>query len=236
MPRLLPVTERNDVATVTFNDSLNLAGVTIQGVARAGTSSTGVGAWFSGTYGALLVNANGTYSYRLDNEDPGTNALAAGLRADDRFTITYSLGGVTHTDATAIRVTGIDEPGQQVATGTQPLQFYQDTVIGALQQINISATAIRSDGKKYMPDVIADIASGSDKIDLGAIDANADTGTNDAFTFIGTGAFSNQAGQLRAVTANGVTSVFADVDGDGSADLHIILATPVTLTAADFIL
>lgn len=32
------------------------------------------------------------------------------------------------------------------------------------------------------------------------------------------------------------TFVFADVDGDGLADLQIMLQTPVTLTAADFVL
>ena len=87
-----------------------------------------------------------------------------------------------------------------------------------------------------MPDVIVDFTKGSDKIDLGAIDAITGTATNDAFTFIGTGAFTSQAGQLRAVTANGVTSIFADLNGDGDADFQIVLLTPVTLTATDFIL
>ncbi len=87
-----------------------------------------------------------------------------------------------------------------------------------------------------MPDAIADFTQGQDMIDPGAIDADPATGVNDAFTFPGASAFTHQAGQVRAVTANGVTSVYADVNGDGSADLHIVLSTPVTLTASDFVL
>ncbi|HTU10088.1 MAG TPA: M10 family metallopeptidase C-terminal domain-containing protein [Allosphingosinicella sp.] len=141
MPRQLSATERNDVATAMFNDSFNLGGsFTMLGVARAGTSLTGIGSWYGGTYGALLVNANGSYSYRLDNDDPDTNVLGAGQQADERFTITYSLGGVTQTDTITIRITGVDEPGQQVTTGTASLQMQGDVTIGALQQINIAST------------------------------------------------------------------------------------------------
>ena len=140
MPRLLSVTERNDVATALFNDNFNLGGTfTILGIARAGTSSTGVGSWFAGTYGAIIVNANGSYSYRLDNDDPDTNVLAAGQLADDRFTITYSVGGVVQTDTITVRVTGIDEPGQGTTTSSSTLVYPTPTVIDPLSQIVSSA-------------------------------------------------------------------------------------------------
>jgi hypothetical protein len=96
--------------------------------------------------------------------------------------------------------------------------------------------ALRSDGHKHLPDTIVDFAQGSDKIDLGAIDAIAGTAANDAFAFIGSGAFTHQAGQLRFETGGGRTSIFADLDGDGSADMQILLLAPVALTAGDFIL
>lgn len=96
--------------------------------------------------------------------------------------------------------------------------------------------ALRSDGKKHLPDVIADFAPGVDKIDLSAIDAIGGTAANDAFVFIGIGAFTRQAGQVRYQADGANTSVYADLDGDGSADLHIVLRTPVTLAATDFIL
>lgn len=95
--------------------------------------------------------------------------------------------------------------------------------------------AMRSDGAKLKPDVISDFTSGVDKIDLSAIDAIAGTPTNDAFTFIGANAFTHHAGELRSEVHNGVAQIYADVDGDGVADLHILANTPVIL-AADFVL
>ena len=94
---------------------------------------------------------------------------------------------------------------------------------------------VRSDGAKWTPDVLLDFTSGVDKIDLSAIDAIAGTLGDDAFTFIGTAAFSNQAGQLRFDATNGLVHIFGDVDGNGVADLHIIASGPQVL-AGDFIL
>ena len=93
---------------------------------------------------------------------------------------------------------------------------------------------LRSDGVKFTPDVLLDFTSGVDRIDLSAIDAIAGT-ADDAFAFIGTAAFSNQAGQLRFEAADGLVHIFGDVDGDGIADLHIIAGGPQVL-AADFVL
>lgn len=95
--------------------------------------------------------------------------------------------------------------------------------------------AMRSDGAKLKPDVISDFTSGADKIDLSAIDAIAGTAANDAFTFIGSAAFTHHAGELRCAIANGVAQIYADVDGDGVADLHILANTPI-IVATDFVL
>ena len=94
---------------------------------------------------------------------------------------------------------------------------------------------VRSDGKKSTPDELLDFTSGVDRIDLSAIDAIAGTGTDDAFTFIGTAAFSNQAGQLRFETASGIVHILGDVDGNGVADVHIIASGP-QVVIGDFIL
>ncbi len=66
---------------------------------------------------------------------------------------------------------------------------------------------------------ITDFSARDDRIDLSKIDANSSTSANDAFSFIGSAAFSNVAGQLRF--ANGF--VEGDVNGDGVADLSIQL-------------
>jgi serralysin len=95
--------------------------------------------------------------------------------------------------------------------------------------------AMRSDGAKAMPDLLADFVSGTDKIDLGAIDANNATAGDDAFTFIGTGAFTGQAGQLRYDALGAQVHIYGDVDGDGRADLHIVALSPQILVS-DFVL
>jgi serralysin len=95
--------------------------------------------------------------------------------------------------------------------------------------------ALRSDGKKFMPDVLSDFASGTDRIDLSAIDAVAGTAGDDAFTFIGAGAFTHQAGQLRYEVLNGQVHIYGDIDGDGGIDLHIV-ANGTQILATDFIL
>ncbi len=74
-----------------------------------------------------------------------------------------------------------------------------------------------------------------DFISLERIDAIAGGG-NDAFSFIGTAAFSNVAGQLRYEVVGGETRVLGDIDGNGVADVVIRIVGVHTLTTADFTL
>jgi Ca2+-binding RTX toxin-like protein len=87
-------------------------------------------------------------------------------------------------------------------------------------------------------DVINDFTQGEDLINLTSIDAIAGGG-DDAFSLIGTAAFSNTAGELRYDLINNVsgpdyTIVSLDVNGDGVADSQITLVGLVTLTVSDF--
>lgn len=79
-----------------------------------------------------------------------------------------------------------------------------------------------------------------DKLDMSAIDAKSGTPENDAFSFVGSGAFSGQAGQLRAFIAeDGLTRIEGDVTGDGIADFAIDVSlgsSSFTFQAGDFIL
>jgi len=86
-------------------------------------------------------------------------------------------------------------------------------------------------------DGIQDFATG-DKMDLSGIDAITGGG-DDAFSFIGSGAFTNHAGELRAVqTAGPIWTVSGDVNGDGVADfeLVVVVSDAHPLTSADFTL
>lgn len=87
-------------------------------------------------------------------------------------------------------------------------------------------------------DTILDFSGAQgDRIDLSAIDAIKSTSTvNDAFTWIGSGAFTKVAGQLRYVVTSGVGLVSGDIDGNGVADFAIRIEKAPALTGLDFIL
>jgi Ca2+-binding RTX toxin-like protein len=87
-------------------------------------------------------------------------------------------------------------------------------------------------------DQIFDFTPGTDRIDLSRIDANTLVEGNQAFTWVGSGP-SAGAGSLRAYSyTGGAWIVEGDTNGDGQADLMILLVPqgPTPLGAGDFIL
>ena len=87
-------------------------------------------------------------------------------------------------------------------------------------------------------DIILDFELGIDDIDLSTIDANGVGAGNTAFVYIGAGAFTNTAGELRLGTfaALGISVIQGDTNGDGTADIEIQLKGALVLAAGDFIL
>ncbi|MBJ7415170.1 MAG: hypothetical protein JHC88_06885 [Niveispirillum sp.] len=106
-----------------------------------------------------------------------------------------------------------------------------DTLTGGLGGDSF-VLAAAADSPVATPVTISDfVAADGDRIDLTAIDANSTTGGDDAFTFIGTAAFSNVAGQLRIQAVGADLQVLGDVNGDGTADFAITLTAVATLAA-----
>jgi Ca2+-binding RTX toxin-like protein len=90
-------------------------------------------------------------------------------------------------------------------------------------------------------DQILDFHNGADRIDLHFIDANEAAAGDQAFTFMGTAAFTGAAGQLRATfdAAHNSWDVTGDTNGDGAADFRIVVFTGGAadpIVGADFIL
>jgi hypothetical protein len=75
-----------------------------------------------------------------------------------------------------------------------------------------------------------------DTINLVNIDADAGKGGNQAFNFIGTGAFTHVAGELHYVNDGFQTTLSGDVNGDAVADFTIILSGAPGLINTDFML
>ena len=115
-------------------DELGADAVTVTGVVK-GTNTTelsgSVGNNVSGDFGTLKLNANGSYSYELDNSNPIVNALKTGEILTDTFsytikdadgdwsttTITITINGVTDGEPSIIPVDGNDPLGGVAAQG-----------------------------------------------------------------------------------------------------------------------
>ncbi|MXQ13888.1 calcium-binding protein, partial [Microvirga makkahensis] len=88
------------------------------------------------------------------------------------------------------------------------------------------------DSMPSAPDTIRDFVSGADHIDLRTIDANSKLSGDQAFVFIGSKAFSGQAGQLKF--SSSVLS--GDINGDKVADFQIKVSGVSALATGDFYL
>lgn len=167
-----------------------------------------------------LVGGEGSDS--LDGGS-GTDILSGGLGND-------SLSGGTGADrlsggGNADRLTG--GAGRDVLTGGTGA----DRFIFAARSDFAGKTASSADR------IIDFSQTQNDRIDLAAIDANSLTaGSNEAFTWIGSAAFSRHAGELRFTQTATTSMILGDSNGDGAADFALVLAKVVPLVAADFIL
>jgi Ca2+-binding RTX toxin-like protein len=91
-------------------------------------------------------------------------------------------------------------------------------------------------GTGYAADGITDFVNIVDKVDLRDVDSNGLLAGDQAFTFIGTAAFSGAAGELRYVMTGTETWLQGDLTGDGVSDFEIVFVGNVTLFATDFYL
>jgi len=85
-------------------------------------------------------------------------------------------------------------------------------------------------------DAVWDFVKGVDRIDVAGIDADATLAGNQAFGFNATAPMFIDAGTLWLAEANGSTTVYADVNGDGGADFGVFVFGVTGMTASDFIL
>jgi Ca2+-binding RTX toxin-like protein len=113
----------------------------------------------------------------------------------------------------------------------------KDTLTGGAGADRFVFIASGDSGTGANADRITDFSQAQlDRIDLAAIDANAGVAGDQGFSFIGSGAFTRHAGELRFTVGGGVTTVAGDLNGDGVSDFHIVLAGAVALQASDFAL
>lgn len=165
-------------------------------------------------------------------------------------------GSFIDTQAIAISVTNVAD-GQTI-TGTSAANVLtgttaedtinglggNDTISGGLGRDLLTGGAGNdtfvfsslSDSIVANPDLITDFGNGKDKINLSGIDARTNASGDQAFTWIGTSAFTGVAGQLRYYQAGGDTFVTGDVNGDAVGDFAISFDQLLSLSASSFVL
>jgi Ca2+-binding RTX toxin-like protein len=170
-----------------------------------------------------LVLSNG-------NVAPGATLIVNGSSLADR-TQTVGVDGSAVHDGNLILFGGF---GNDILIGGDGADLFQggegvDMLTGG-GGADVFRYAGQYDATSQLPDRILDFASGVDKIDLTRIDADLFTAGDQAFHWIGSGAFgaagAASAGELRAYAFNGSWYVEGDMDGNGSADLVIQLTIP----------
>ena len=98
-----------------------------------------------------------------------------------------------------------------------------------------SASTMPRKARVAAPDTITDFTVGRPAGPVGD-GRQPRHGGDDIFHYLGTGAFTGQAGQLRHERVGSDVIVFGDIDGDGIADLQIILQNAPDLSATNFLL
>ena len=98
---------------------------------------------------------------------------------------------------------------------------------------SVGESTVKSSGR----DTIFDFSvQQKDKIHLSSIDANSLKGGNQAFEFIGTRAFSGEAGELQYRKASSDTYVSGDVNGDKIADFIVHFDDAIDFSQSYFVL
>jgi serralysin len=172
---------------------------------------------YSNAGAAVVVNLN--------------SGTASGGAGNDKLINIEGVIGSAYAD----QITGGARQGDCLAGGGGA-----DTLDGGINSYaNLFVFSNISDSTLLAMDVIRNFKSTDsfaiDKIDLNAIDANTlDSYADSSFNFVGTGAFTKTAGQLRYANSDGNTFVYGDVDGNGVADIAIKLLGTHTLTMDHF--
>jgi Ca2+-binding RTX toxin-like protein len=115
--------------------------------------------------------------------------------------------------------------------------FGTDLIVGGLGTDRFVFNNFYLSSQPSLTDRIKDFSQAEgDLIDFHYFDADRTVAGNQAFTWIGSNAFSGTAGELRAEIVGNTTFVYGDTHGGGTADFVLLLTGQIGLTEGDFVL
>lgn len=233
-----------------YSDTLTGNGGTNMLYGRTGNDTLSGGAGYDYLYGqdgndSMRGGAGSTY---LGDTLDGGNGIDTVTYTDGKVGVTVNLasgrgsgGNATNDDYVSVEnVHG--SAGSDVLIGdggTNVLDGWagRDSLTGGAgaDRFNFSWASHTAVGQA---DTITDFSRAQgDKVVLTTIDANTGVAGNQAFTFIGSAAYSHHAGELRyADGGGGHLTIAGDVNGDGVSDFRIELYGSSNLAASDFVL
>ncbi|MFE0759278.1 calcium-binding protein [Inquilinus sp. NPDC058860] len=222
-----------------FNDTLtgDAGSNRLSGADGADTLDGGAGndQLVGGAGADVLIGGEGFDSALYDNAAAGVTASLADAAGNtgDAAGDTYS--GIEHLVGSAFNdvLTGdaaanylIGQGGDDTLTGG----VGADRLVGGAGADTFVFSAVADSRAKVAFDLITDFSqTDGDHIDVSGI-------TGGSGSFIGSAAFSGDAGEVRFVAGAEQTNVYIDANGDGWADGQIRLTGSITLTADDFVL
>jgi hypothetical protein len=174
--------------------------------------------------GDLAQELNESFGVSLANPQAGVSlgvASATGVIMNDDFVSTAASQFLAGSEAADVFLLGGGLDTVYGKGGVDVFRFLPTALGPAAQSLTALEDVNRAQGEV---------------IELLWIDAVAGTVANDAFTFIGTAAFSGVAGQLRWQAEGAVQRVQGDVNGDRIADLTLLVRAAGPLDAGWFVL
>jgi len=197
-----------------------------------------------------LVGGDGNDTYVVDSTTDGITELSTANAGTDtvQSSVTFTLATVALTNVENLTLTGssaINGNGNSLANllvGNSAANILNggggaDTLTGG-GGADIFDYNSTSESGPSARDIITDFLGGTDRIDLFGVDANTTLANNQAFTLIGTAAFSS-AGQLRYfLDAGGNTIIQGNTDANlSTAELEILVQGnhPFPVGTADLI-